>query len=108
MRQLGELEKNMASLRPLSDVIAVGGDSVASIKQMQSTTKASFPLLRDTNLAVAKQYDMQLRGDWPMGMMGAYPEMGYVIVDEQGRIKAQRVDLNFGDHVGDILALLKQ
>ena len=107
MHQLGELEKNIDSLRPLADVVAVGGDSATSIKQMQTTTKASFPLLRDNNLAVAKQYDMRLRGDWPMGMMGAYPEMGYVIVDAQGRIKAQRVDLNFGDHVGDMLALLK-
>ena len=107
MRQLGELEKNIDSLRPLADVSAVGGDTATSLKQMQSTTNARFPLLRDMNLAVAKQYDMQLRGDWPMGMMGAFPEMGYVVVNAQGRIKAQRVDLNFGDHVGDMLLLLK-
>lgn len=108
MRQLGELEKSIDSLRPLADVIAVGGDSAAGIKQMRATTKVSFPLLRDTNLAVAKQYDMQLRGDWPMGMMGAFPEMGYVIVDQNGTIRTQRVDLNFGDHVNDILLLLKK
>ncbi|MBI3732357.1 MAG: redoxin domain-containing protein [Chloroflexi bacterium] len=98
----------MADLRSLADVIAVGADTVTSIKQMQATTKASFPLLRDPSLAVAKQYDMQLRGDWPMGMMGSFPEMGYVIVDEKGIIRAQRVDLNFGDHAGDIMTLLKK
>lgn len=75
---------------------------------MQATTQASFPLLRDPDLKVAKQFDMQLRGDWPMGMMGAFPEMGYVVVDEQGIIRAQRVDLNFGDHVSEMVVLLKK
>lgn len=107
MRQLGELEKNIGSLRPLADIIAIGNDSAISIKQMQTTTKASFPLLRDANLAVATKYDMQLRGDWPMGMMGAFPEMGYVVVDEHGLIRAQRVDLSFGEHTADMLLLLK-
>ncbi len=75
---------------------------------MQAATKASFPLLRDPELKVTKLFDMQLRGDWPMGMMGSYPEMGYVITDAKGIIRAQRVDLNFGDHVNDIIVLLKQ
>ena len=108
MHQLGVLEKNISSLRPLAEVVAIGGDTATTVKQMQSVTKASFPLLRDTNLMVAQKYDMQLRGDWPMGMMGAYPEMGYVIVDEKGIIRVQRVDLNFGDHANDIVSLLKQ
>ena len=107
MRQLGELEKNIDNLRPLADIVAIGNDSATTIKQMQSTTKVSFPLLRDADLAVATKYDMQLRGDWPMGMMGTYPEMGYVVVDEHGLIRAQRVDLNFGDHTADMLLLLK-
>jgi len=108
MRQLGELEKSIAYVSPLADVIAVGNDTATSIQQTQATSKASFPLLRDSTLAVAKRYDMQLRSDWPMGMMGAYPEMGYVIVDEKGIIRAQRVDLNFGDHAQDIVLLLKR
>ena len=107
MRQLGELEKNIDGLLPLADIVAIGNDSAATIKQMQTTTRASFPLLRDADLAVATQYDMQLRGDWPMGMMGAFPEMGYVVIDEHGLIRAQRVDLSFGDHTADMLLLLK-
>jgi peroxiredoxin len=43
-----------------------------------------------------------------MGGMGDIPEMGYVVVGADGRIKLQRVDLNFGDHADDILAWLKE
>ncbi len=96
----------MNDLRPLADLIAVGADTPASIQQTRSTTRASFPLLRDPGLVAAKIYDMQLRANWPMGMMGNFPEMGYVIVDQKGIIRAQRVDLNFGDHAGDIVKLL--
>ena len=35
MRQLGELEKNIDGLLPLADIVAIGNDSAATIKQMQ-------------------------------------------------------------------------
>src|SRR5712692_1506011 len=98
----------MGDLKPLADVIAVGADTASSIQQTQSATKASFPLLRDPDLMVSKLYDMQLRSQWPMGMMGAFPEMGYVIVDDKGIIRTQRVDLTFGDHAGEMIILLKR
>ncbi len=98
----------MNDLRPLADVIAIGADTPTSIQQTQSMSKASFPLLRDPDLKVAKSFDMQLRPNWPMGMMGSFPEMGYVIVDEKGVIRAQRVDLTFGDHVHEMIILLKR
>lgn len=51
---------------------------------------------------------MRLRADWPMGEMGTgLPEMGYVIVDGQGVIRAQRVDVYFGDASPQILEWLK-
>ena len=98
----------MGDLKPLADVIAVGADTASSIRQTQSATNASFPLLRDPDLKVSKLYDMQLRSQWPMGMMGAFPEMGYVIVDEKGIIRTQRVDLTFGDHADEMIILLKR
>jgi len=102
------LEKKIGDLRPLADVIAVGADTATSIRQTQSSSKASFPLLRDPNLKVAMMFDMRLRPNWPMGMMGDLPEMGYVIVDANGIIRAQRVDLNFGDHVNEMMMLLNR
>ncbi len=98
----------MGDLKPLADVIAVGADTASSIQQTQSATKASSSLLRDPDLKVSKMYDMQLRPQWPMGMMGAFPEMGYVIVDDKGIIRTQRVDLTFGDHADEMIILLKR
>jgi len=86
--------------------VAVGYDSPESLKLSQEGSGASFPLLSDIDLTVTRMYDMQLRPDWPMAGMGDIPEMGWVVVDAEGRIRVQRVDLYFGDHVDDILAAL--
>lgn len=86
--------------------MAVGYDSPESLKLSQEGSGASFPLLSDIDLTVTRMYDMQLRPDWPMAGMGDIPEMGWVVVDAEGRIRVQRVDLYFGDHVDDILAAL--
>ena len=42
-----------------------------------------------------------------MGGMGGFPEMGYVIVDGMGIIRAQRVEIYFGEAAGQILKWLK-
>lgn len=88
------------------DLIAVGYDTPESLGQTQAGSGVSFPLLADRDLTVTRLYDMQLRPDWPMGGMGEIPEMGYVIVDANGLIRLQRVDLYFGDNAGQILDVL--
>jgi len=50
---------------------------------------------------------MQLRPNWPMGMMGRFAEMGFVVVDGKGIIRAQRVDLNFGQTAIQMIPLLR-
>ena len=97
----------MSDFQAIGDLIAVGYDSPESLKQTQAGSGASFPLLSDMDLTVTRLYDMQLRPDWPMGGMGDIPEMGYVVVGQDGFIKLQRVDLNFGDNASDILAMMK-
>ena len=87
--------------------MAVGYDTPESLKQTQAMSGATFPLLSDIDMTVTRLYDMQLRPEWPMGGMGDIPEMGYVVVDADGRIKLQRVDLYFGDNSDDILATMK-
>ena len=42
-----------------------------------------------------------------MGGMGNFPEMGYVIVDGNGIIRAQRVDVYFGEAAPQILRWLE-
>lgn len=51
---------------------------------------------------------MEVKPGQPMGGMRGFPQMGYVIVDGSGRIRAQRVDLEFGKHADQILDLLKR
>ena len=92
----------------MGDLLAVGYDTPESLKQTQAGSATSFPLLADIEMKVTPLYDMQLRSNWPMGGMGDIPEMGYVVVGADGRIKLQRVDLNFGDHADDILTVLKE
>ena len=87
--------------------VSNGYDTPDSLKQTRAGSGASFPLLSDTELTVTRLYDMQLRAGWPMAGMGEIPEMGYVVVDSQGLIRLQRVDIHFGDHVDDILQALQ-
>lgn len=91
----------------MGDLVAVGYDSLETLKQTQAGSGATFPLLADRELVVTRLYNMQLRPDWPMGGMGDIPEMGFVVVGEDGVIQVQRVDLNFGTDAGDILKIMK-
>lgn len=100
------MEKRIDEFQAEADLIAVGYDTPETLSQTQAGSGASFPLLADRDLTVTRLYDMQLRPDWPMGGMGEIPEMGYVIVDANGLIHLQRVDLYFGDNAGQILDVL--
>ena len=91
----------------MGDLIAVGYDTLESLRQTQARSGASFVLLSDIDLTVTRLYYMQLRPDWPMGGMGQIPEMGYVVIGADGLIRLQRVDLYFGEHANDILMMMK-
>ena len=85
----------------------MGYDTPESLKQTQAGSGASFPLLSDIDLTVTHMYDMQLRPGWPMAGMGEIPEMGYVVVDGEGLIRLQMVDIYFGANAEDILQALR-
>ena len=89
-------------------MIGISIDTGDQARQVVQETGATFPLLSDPDLSVTRQFDMQLREGWPMGSMGAFPEMGYVIVDGKGIIRAQRVDVYFGEAGAQILKWLKE
>lgn len=88
-------------------MIGISIDTGDQARQVVQRTGATFPLLSDPDLSVTTQFDMQLRSGWPMGGMGAFPVMGYVIVDSEGTIRAQRVETYFGDAGPQILRLLE-
>ena len=88
-------------------MIGISVDTGEQARQVVQQTGATFPLLSDPDLSVTKQFDMQLREGWPMGGMGNFPEMGYVIVDGKGIIRAQRVEIYFGEAGPQILRWLE-
>ncbi len=88
-------------------MISINPDTGDQARQVVQRIGATFPFLSDPDLNVTKQFDMQLREGWPMGGMGSFPEMGYVIVDGKGAIRAQRVDVYFGDASPQILKWLE-
>lgn len=89
-------------------MIGMSVDTGDQARQVVQQTGVTFPLLSDPDLSVTRQFDMQLRAGWPMGGMGDFPEMGYVIVDGKGIIRAQRVEIYFGDAGPQILEWLKE
>src|SRR5258707_1056809 len=91
-----------------TEVISINPDAGDRAQQVVQRIGATFSLLSDPDLSVTRQFDMQLRAGWPMGDMGNFPEMGYVIVDGKGIIRAQRVDVYFGDAGVQILKWLKE
>ena len=89
-------------------MISINPDTSDRAKQVMQRIEATFPLLSDPDLSVTKQFDMQLREGWPMGGMGNFPVMGYVIVDGTGTIRAQRVETYFGEAAPQILQWLEE
>lgn len=106
--QLGELEKKLTLFRDRAEVLVINPDAPEESRQLRQATRISGPLLLDRQLKVVRQYDMEVKPGQPMGGMQGFPQMGYVIVDGSGRIRAQRVDLEFGKHADQILDLLER
>ncbi len=93
--------------RANTQVLGISVDTGERARQVVQQTGATFPLLFDPDLNVTRQFDMHLRAGWPMGGMGRLPEMGLVVVDAKGIIRAQRVDLYFGQTAIQMLPLLR-
>ena len=90
-----------------TDLLGVAPDTGQQARAVLQRTGATYPLLSDPDLNVTTQFDMHLKPNWPMGGMGRFPEMGYVIVDGKGTIRAQRVDVYFGRNGDEILKLVE-
>ena len=94
-----------------ADVYTINRDPVAQATEMRQRSGTTLPILSDERLAVAGQYDFMPKSGQPMGGMAGVSQMGFIIIDAQGIIRAQRVDLYFGDHAGqmlDILAIIQE
>lgn len=56
----------------------------------------TFPILSDPDMRIIRAFGMQ-------GEMRNMGDMGYVIIDKQGRIRTRQLDRQFGEHIGQVL-----
>lgn len=81
-------------------VLAVSGDSNVAAARLTQELGLPFPILSDPRMAVVRAFGMF--GD-SMGM----PEMGYVVIDKQGRIRTRQVDRRVGENVDSIVRAVR-
>lgn len=69
---------------------------------MRAKTGITIPILLDPQYTGARTYDLT-RQDRPMG-----GRVGYAVVDAEGTVREQRVDIDFGTNVERILNALRR
>ncbi len=100
MSQLGELARSASALQARADVFVVNPDSPEDGMKLRDSTGLMLPLLLDPPFTVAKQFDLPGNGR-PMGGL-----VGFVVIDSDGIIRIQRVDIDFGHHAEQIMKLV--
>ncbi len=100
--QLGKLRPRVGELT--AEGAAVLGISIDSPEEAARLTRElglAFPVLADISMEVIRAYRMKGEG---MEMA----DMGYVIIDKQGRIRTRQIDRRFGESVGMMVRALRQ
>lgn len=83
-------------------MVAISADSAADTKKVDSLLNGAYPLLLDPDLKVIRTFRM----DHDMGSE-TVGNMGYVIIDKQGIVRAMRVDPIFGSDADLILSTVR-
>ena len=82
-------------------VLAISIDSPEQAARLVKELALPFAILSDPRMDVIRAYGM--KGD---GMDMA--DMGYVVIDKQGRIRTRRIDRRFGENVGAIARAVRE
>lgn len=100
--QLGKLPGQVdALIAEGAAVLGISGDSVEAAARLRQELGLPFAILSDPRTTVVRAFGMYGEA---MGM----PEMGYVVIDKQGRIRTRQVDRRFGENVGMIVRALRE
>lgn len=100
--QLGKLQKRVNELTAEgAAVLAVSIDKPDQARKIVREFKLSFPVLSDPEMQVIRPYGMK-------GERMEMADLGYVVIDREGRIRARRIDREFGDHVELLLHHVRQ
>jgi peroxiredoxin Q/BCP len=82
-------------------VLAMSMDTPEEASRLAQDLSLAFPVLSDPNMVIVREYGMY-------GKQMQMPEMGYTVIDKQGRIRAQEVDRQFGENASAILKTLRK
>jgi peroxiredoxin Q/BCP len=93
--KIGELTAQGAA------VFGISIDTPKEAAQLVRDLGLTFPILSDPRMEVIQAYEMKGEG---MEMA----DMGYVVIDRQGQIRAKKIDRRFGDNVSEIVGILEE
>jgi peroxiredoxin len=96
------LSKKQDQLKQLAEVVAISAEDQEQTQKMDELLGGAITLLRDPSLEVISTYRME------HSMGGStIANMGYAIIDRNGRLTEFAVDPLFGRHANNIIATLK-
>ena len=82
-------------------VLAMSMDTPEEASKLAQDLSLAFPVLADPNMGIVREYGMY-------GKQMRMPEMGYTVIDKEGRIRTEEVDRQFGENVSSILCALRR
>lgn len=99
--QLGKLQPRVNELTSEgAAVLGISNDMPQAATRMAQELGLTFPLLTDVRMEVIRAFGMKGGG---MEMA----DMGYVVIDKQGRIRTRQIDRQFGENAGAIVQALR-
>ena len=98
--QLGKLQKRLKEVEATgAAVFAVSIDRPEAARKLRQDFNLTFLILSDSKMEVTRAYQMK-------GERMEMSDMGYVIIDRQGLIRAKRIDRTFADNLKEVLDAL--
>lgn len=82
-------------------VLAISMDTPEQASKLALDLNLAFPVLSDPNMGIVREYGMY-------GKQMRMPEMGYTVIDKQGRIRTEKVDRQFGENADAIVRALQK
>jgi peroxiredoxin Q/BCP len=100
--QLVKLQPKVGELTAAgAAVLGISIDTPEAAARLVKELNLGFPILSDPRMAVIQAYGMKGEG---MDMA----DMGYVVIDKQGRIRTRQVDRRMGENAGMIVRAVRQ
>ena len=99
--QLGKLRQSIGRIQAAgAEVFAIGNDDRAGAARMAGELRGAIRVLSDPSMRAIYRYGMK-------GQNMAMAQMGYVLIDRAGVVRARELEPRFGERVDDIVASLR-